>query len=139
MTWNLVFRLGSKLPEGRGSVLSLVFFPKASVEAGMEYVIQVLAEWANNHKQSTPQPRSEGLGFSYVEEAFCLYVHGLLRVVTEMKDVRVEDHHRLPNSSNDKGLSELWWQFLARHTLRGANSSGNGIIPEQWLLPYDNL
>lgn len=34
----------AKLPEGRGSVLSLMFFLKASVEAGMEYVLQLLVE-----------------------------------------------------------------------------------------------
>lgn len=43
-TWIFVFRLDSKLPEGRGPVLSIMFFPKASVVTGMEYAFQVLAE-----------------------------------------------------------------------------------------------
>lgn len=55
-TWIFVFRLDSKLPEGRGPVLSIMFFPKASVVTGMEYAFQVLAEWANNQKQDSGQP-----------------------------------------------------------------------------------
>jgi len=54
-TWIFVFRLESKLPEGRGSVLSIMFFPKARVVVGIEYVLQVLAEWANNQKQDSGQ------------------------------------------------------------------------------------
>lgn len=32
-----------------------MFFPKASIVAGMEYVLQVLVEWANNQKQDSGQ------------------------------------------------------------------------------------
>lgn len=64
---------------------------------------------------------SQGLNFSSVEEdeVIYLYVHGLLRVVTEMKDVKVDDHHHPPNSSNDKGISEVLMTHLSQILLKG--------------------
>lgn len=104
-------------------VLSIILFPKPSKVAGVEHVLQVSAEEAKTQQQDSSQlrtPSSQGLDFSSVEEdeALCLYVHGLLRVVTDTENVKVECHHPLPNSANEKCVPEVLPRYVSQTFLK---------------------
>lgn len=65
-------------------------------------------------------PLLSGPGFFICrkDEALCLYVHGLLRVVTEMENVKVERHHHLPNSANEKRVPEVLTTYVSQTFLK---------------------
>lgn len=101
MTWILILGLDSKCLEDRGSVHHAV--PQVP-HHGCHGI-----RLGTRNRIPAYSPTSWAPAFSSGEgdEVNCLYAHRLLRVFTEMVDVKVKDHHHLPNSSSEKHVPKV--------------------------------